>query len=404
MILLLLLLNLVTSALCSNITLPSYPLVGYLSIEGHDMSESSLPLDAHLADDGPYREHLGRQEPLLAGYVAQLLWNFPHSHSYICLRHARRANDSLAALASTMLMFPKFSAWFPGKHGASFPSSCPMFWTGKSLIWLVLAKVDKTTYSLFGCPQHGHVKEAKQIARDITSSHTLVTLKAGPVVFELDFFSPVSLVDYVRQSIPFSYLSISIKNDPPKDAQVSIMSSIDDSWTAQVDTQAELSTTGSSVMYSLSGVHSIPRTENNNMASYGRVVFAANKNDAAVTHQAGGDTVKQFQDHGKLSSQNGYQHGDLVALAYELDKPAQNASVTFAVGLEREDAILWLEEIQTGYYRSKLADMESTVDYFFSDKHAAEIEAVELDEKVLKLGSYISPKYAEILQASIRQM
>lgn len=280
-----------------------------------------------------------------------------------------------------------------------------MFWTQYELTWTVIARVNGESYSLFGCPDES-IEAADQLNLEFTATHTKVTLKAGSVKFLLDFFSPVSLTDYVRQSIPLSYLTVTVK-DAPRLARIDILSAIDDSWTAQNATQVDFIDGDNSAIFTLSGVDSIPRTEWRDMATYGQVVFAADKrSDHHVSYQSGrqADIKNLFKIEGSLKSESPYESGDWVALAYRLSNPHRSPSVTFAVGLERDELALWLEDIQTGYYQCELSGTEELVDHFFDDEKDAREEASELDSKIKTIGGGVSTNYTDILEASVRQM
>jgi len=82
----------------------------------------------------------------------------------------------------------------------------------------ILARVDGTTYSLFGDPGNiGNGSAATTTFVSFTSSHTLIELAAGAASITLDFFSPVlpGTNDYVRQSLPYSYLTVTAGKSMP---------------------------------------------------------------------------------------------------------------------------------------------------------------------------------------------
>ncbi|KAJ3493450.1 hypothetical protein NLG97_g4724 [Lecanicillium saksenae] len=215
-----------------------------------------------------------------------------------------------------------------------------MFWAGQPLKWEVIARVGGQSYCLFGCTNlPSAVQSADQLGISFTSTHTLVNLQAGSVKLTMDFFSPISPADYTRQSLPYSYLSISVDAGQSSLPQISVFTAIDDSWTAQqgsVDGQLQQSA-GATVL-SLTGQRSIAFSEKKQMATWGHVVLAtSSSNDSS--YQIGGPSVvhRAFEDSGSLSNVAGtYSLGDLMALAQPLsaDIPA-----TFAVGIQQERAI-----------------------------------------------------------------
>lgn len=88
---------------------------------------------------------------------------------------------------------------------AELPSSSPQFWAGNNLTWGIIARVDGTTYDLFGITSKiSGTSEASVVSASFTSTHSIFTLTAGSATFKLDFFSPVSPSNYLRQSLPFS--------------------------------------------------------------------------------------------------------------------------------------------------------------------------------------------------------
>lgn len=105
---------------------------------------------------------------------------------------------------------PYLSAWMPSDQVQSLPYAEPQFWAGQSLTWSVMARVDGQAYSLMSVkdPVANSIRPAIVHAAEYTATHSVFTLSAGGVDFTLDFFSPVSPSDYLRQSLPFSTFRI----------------------------------------------------------------------------------------------------------------------------------------------------------------------------------------------------
>lgn len=103
---------------------------------------------------------------------------------------------------------PYLSAWIPGGLVKDLPSASPQFWAGQDLTWSIIARVDGTTFNLFGVPDPGPgTKSAAVQSAEYTSTHSIFTLSAGSTKIKLDFLSPVSPSNYLRQSLPFSMSS-----------------------------------------------------------------------------------------------------------------------------------------------------------------------------------------------------
>ena len=92
--------------------------------------------------------------------------------------------------------------------------------------WSIAVRVDGTAYSLFGNPGIG--TPAVLNNAEYTATHSIFNFSAGLATVSLDFFSPVSPHNLLRQSLPFSYLTVSVTL--PTSGQVQIYSDIDAAW------------------------------------------------------------------------------------------------------------------------------------------------------------------------------
>lgn len=100
---------------------------------------------------------------------------------------------------------PYLSTWMPSDQVSNLPYSEPQFWAGQNLTWAILARVNGQAYSLMGVPNPDpSIRPAVVHTAQYTTTHTIFTLSAGKVTVKLDFLSPVSPSNYLRQSLPFS--------------------------------------------------------------------------------------------------------------------------------------------------------------------------------------------------------
>ena len=298
------------------------------------------------------------------------------------------------------------TAWMPGNQVANLATATPQFWTGANLTWSVLARVDGTAYKLFGAPEslQGSI-EAELVSAEYTSTHSIFTLNAGGAVFGLDFFSPVSPKNYLRQSLPFGYLTVSVSGDG---AKIQIYSDVDESWTGQAGQTVRNLNISKGVVFELSVDNAVTYEEMNDMALWGDVVFASRpENLSIVTYQSGNPaSVRgQFASNGTLSvSAPTFVTGDVVGISHDLGE-ISNASVTFAMGYVREEAINYLGNARTGYYRASYHDIVSAVSYFFDDYAAANAESFVIDSEVEKKAmATAGTNYSDILTLTVRQV
>lgn len=245
------------------------------------------------------------------------------------------------------------------------------------------------------------------ISAEYTSTHSIFTLRARRSIFTLDFFSPVSPKNYLRQSLPFSYLTVSVSGASA--AKTQIYSDIDESWTGQSgNTVSEFTGANGASLFELSVSGAGTYEEVDDMALWGDVVFASRpSNLSSVTHQGGNPASmrRRFAESGTLDGTTPtFRLGDVVAISHDLGS-ISNASVTFAIGYVREAAINYLRSPQTGYYRASYPDTLSAVSHFFDDYAAAQAESLMMDAKLEKKAIAVGgTNYSDILTLTTRQV
>ncbi|KAI6864508.1 DUF1793-domain-containing protein [Hortaea werneckii] len=311
---------------------------------------------------------------------------------FVLALYADLCNASTASLPSYPLAVknPYLSTWVPGYQMNDSAHAQPEFWAGQPLTWIVLARVNGKTYSLFGNPEGvGHTTAATTESVSFTSSHTFINLTAGAASVTLDFFSPVlpRKEDYVRQSLPYSYLTVTAAPSGDEEVDVQIFSAIDHTWTAQHgDASLKYSSFGSAEYFQFYNPSQIPFTEVDDMATYGSVLFGTISNDG-VTHRCAPEhmTVNQFDTLGRLADNDASCSGsDLAALSKDLGnvRKESTAGVTFAVGMDRKEAINYLGNTQTGLYRSVWSTETEAIEYFLQDYESAYNTSLSFDAEV----------------------
>lgn len=299
----------------------------------------------------------------------------------------------------------------PGLEVADLPTAQPTFWAGVNLTWGILARVDGTPYTIMGVPTTPAGAVAAIVSSaEFTSTHTFFNLTAGNASLLLDFFSPVSPSNYVRQSLPFSYLTISATTSVASSIQVYV--DIDDTWTgtnsSMGNTVSTFTKSGNISSFDLSITGAYTYSENGDQALWGDVVFASEPSTTSnLSTEVGSSTTirGEFTENGTLGNvQPAYAAGDVVAIAQDLGMVTTLTSVTYAIGYVREAAINYLGDAYTGYYRATYPDTRSALSAFFADYAAAEAESLTLDS-TLKSKSLAAggSNYSDIIALSTRQ-
>ncbi|KAK6837141.1 protein of unknown function DUF1793 [Aspergillus parasiticus SU-1] len=302
---------------------------------------------------------------------------------------------------------PYLSTWMPSDQVKTLPYSEPQFWAGQSLSWSVMARIDGETYSLMNGKNSGDdILPAVVSSAEYTSTHSIFTLSAGSVTVTLDFFSPVSPFNHLRQSLPFSYLTVSLS--AASSSSIQIYSSIDDRWVGKQDnTDRNFQMKGTTAIFSLGINNSTLYEERNDMATWGEAIFASRSTPSSKLSFASGkceNIRSHFIKTGQLNGNDPWLPGAIVALSHDLGIVTGTQSVRFAVGYVREKAINYLGTPYTGYYRANYSGIPEAVTYFLDDYQDALQESLKLDlELSTKAKATAGQKYADIVTLSTRQ-
>ena len=145
----------------------------------------------------------------------------------------------------------------------------------------------------------------------------------------------------------------------------------------------------------------------NAQAPWGNAVFSSRPNGSTLSTQLGDPNVvrKAFTLNGTLTGAiPDWKKGGVVGMAHDLGSLKGEASVIFAVGYVREQAINYLGNAYTGYYRQRYPDTLSAVSYFLDDYDDAKAESVRMDKEVFtKSVEVAGHKYSDIVTLSLRQ-
>lgn len=230
----------------------------------------------------------------------------------------------------------------------SLPLARPRFWAGNQLTWSVIVNVGNETYNLFGIEYaERDTLNGTVVSVEYTSTKTTFVMDAGAAQFELVFLSPITPGDYMRQSMPFSYLTVNViglAHDEPVD--IKIYSDVDDSWNGQnMELWQQTSswnfsqssrfptwtiTNEDAVEYAIGG----PNWE---MALWGQTMYstAAAPVDTVTTAAGPCSEVRSaFIANGTLDGfgSRPWTPGGATGFAHDLGTVSENASVTFILG------------------------------------------------------------------------
>lgn len=227
----------------------------------------------------------------------------------------------------------------------------------------------------------------------------------------MDFFSPVlpGISDYARQSLPYSFLTVTATSSQSVDVQV--LSGIDQTWTAQ-NGAAHLNYTisESANFFQFYNPDEIEYTEAGDMATYGSVVFGASPGHSlSASCNTASSIYSEFKSKGSISGTSDCGSSSLAALARNLGtiKDGSAASSTFAVGFDRVHAVNYVGNAQTGLYRATWPTIQSQLSYFLQDYNSMYSTSISFDnavrEKSVTVSNNFGAQYGDIVEASVRQ-
>ncbi|KAK3109586.1 hypothetical protein LTR53_016997, partial [Teratosphaeriaceae sp. CCFEE 6253] len=247
-----------------------------------------------------------------------------------------------------------------------------------------------------------------------TSTHTTFTVTAGTATFLLDFLSPVSPGNLVRQSAPFSYLTVSAAGTNCTTPDVEIYSDIDNSWAGQFDENVQIGwgyslTDESTSVSTLTPGGTATYSELNDTAQWGTAVYCTRPTTGSQLTATVGDMEgvrAAFAANGSLSGSWEWQYKSVVAYSHNLGRlqAGNSTNITFAIGYWRDAAINYLGDARTAYFTSVCLDPQCGCKHVLDDFDGADAEARAFDAEIAsKAESVAGANYSDIVTLSVRQ-
>lgn len=251
---------------------------------------------------------------------------------------------------------------------------------GNWLPWVVGVLVDGRPFNCMSTSglENGLDGQAEQISMSFTPSSTTFVMRAGPLDLTLEFLSPITPNDLVRQTLPYSYLTITAKSNDGGEHNLQLYTDIDAKFVSNDwDAQCVWNTTEKDglIYHQVSLKHQTRYGEFDDFTSDGSVVYATSAGEGVTFASGPGPTVrKHFQEKRSLanSSDTNYrQIGDnkpAFAFAKDFGKVGAKSSPPFrlSIGRYRSPAISWTATEgpypdRDLYYHVKLPSLHESV-------------------------------------------
>ncbi|MBV9452435.1 MAG: DUF5127 domain-containing protein [Streptosporangiaceae bacterium] len=323
---------------------------------------------------------------------------------------------------------PYLSTWLPA---TTLPGTWPQFWTGHITAMAGIARVDGVSYMFMGAPTivldvpngnsgspstvTGFEHALRQTLLEVTATRSRFHLVGGGISLTAEFFSPVEPGDPRRQSIPMSYLVITVHSIDGQAHDVQLYADISGEWTSgdvsQVITWAPYSDSSLRAWtVQLRDQH--PLTEQGQLAAWGTVVWSA---PAAgnLTYQSGQDIVVrgQFVANGSLTNGNDTNYRAIsdnwpvFAFCADLGRVGGSpVTVPLSIGQVRTPAVSYLGQTLQPLWTSYFSSWQDMAGFFHADLASARRRADALDARVNgDARASGGPAYAGLCAISLRQ-
>ncbi|THH26639.1 hypothetical protein EUX98_g7550 [Antrodiella citrinella] len=314
---------------------------------------------------------------------------------------------------------PYLSAWLPQGGGNALNTAWPTFWTGMIVGWAGYVSVDGNVFTFLGAPSVT-ATQAVQKSFQFTSTQSTFVMTAGPVDLTVNFLSPVEPADLVKQSFPFSYLSLSAASNDGSSHAVQVYTDISAEWvTGNVSLVANWTTTAGDnnlVTHQVQLATQEPFTELNDQIQHGSAFFSTGSTQG-VTYQTGEDVQvrAQFvQSSVLLNSQDTQFRAvsdkwPVFAFASDLGSVSTSSTpVVFALGHVRDPAIQYITsdgplQERSLYFWTQFSTIGDAIASFLGDYTNALARANAIDNQISTDARNVSLDYAELASLSLRQ-
>lgn len=316
---------------------------------------------------------------------------------------------------------PYLSAWLNQGSGTALNADWPRFWTGSILGWAGFIKVDGTAYNFLGAPSVPGVTFQKSVQKSMTFTSTQSTfvMTSGPIDLTVNFLSPVEPTDLVKQSLPFSYVTLTATSTDGKAHSVQLYTDISAEWvTGDNSLLANWSTavSSSTLVHQVQLQSQTPFGEVSDHIQQGSAFYATLAH-SGTTYQTGQDTVvrAQFVDSGTLPNTQDTRFRavqdawPVFAFAHDLGSVTGTSSpVVIAVGHVRDPAVEYIvaggkTQNRSLFFWSQFSSVDAAISSFLGDYSNALSRAKTFDAKVQGDASKISADYASLVALSVRQ-
>jgi len=304
------------------------------------------------------------------------------------------------------------------------------------MAWTGFIRVDNVSYQWMGDGFGKTVRageNAQQLAMTYTATRTIYQFQADSVLFNVTFMTPIWPHDYLRQSLPLTYMHFELDEASATNRSVQMYTDIDERWASGHDYDYEnypvsmqwVDDSNGTSIYFVQRTNPQVLTEFRQRAEWGSSVYAARKRKGMSSRNNNNIVAQlEFLDSGNLSYDHNPVGGPDNAFAYTIDFDGKGGNEgVFAIGHMRTPYVNYIKRApggnsttpksylqdRFGYWMSKYPNFSDAVSFFVGDfenalSHCLKLDAqIDSDSKTAVGGGLVGEMYSAITQLSVRQ-
>lgn len=346
--------------------------------------------------------------------------------------HPSTFNPLLPPAIPLAVRSPYLSAWLAtgaeGGNGGYLTGRWPQFWPiqfpnnpyAYRLGWSGLIRIKGITYQFLGNPNESinptdQFKTATQLSFNYTSTRSIFEFQAGEVRFLVDFLSPPGPAgDLLRQSLPFTYLSIQLTSSPSNSGPIEVYTDFQADWASgdhQANVTWSLNQSKSLSSFHVSRLNPLVFSEQHEYAEWGEAIYSTASTSDLTTASGYGPTLRtQFSKTGKLDSTQDKDFRKIEdrtpAFGFATKFQSTNTPLVFTIGHVRDPYVSYIldPKPRSAYWTSVFKETNDLLEFVYNDFGAASQESTQLDQKIHDDAIRTSGEnYAAIATLSFRQ-
>lgn len=374
-------------------------------------------------------------------FLKLIILNLIKPHLILALRSLEDGITAIPFLPTVVplaVRSPYLGTYLAGGQDKDLSEISPRFWTGSQLGWTGLIRVDGVVENWMGNLTNWHAANNTEFILTASSSNFTFQVANSTVKLKVSFLSPITPNDLFRQSLPLSYLTISVESLDGRSHQVELYTDLNGLWCTDSETElikwkdhSKSDSNQQTMEVYLSDQREF--VESDDRILHGSVWYSTiGPQDCKITRSLGVDrdlTRERFANTGELDNTfnqtyrairnrnhtDGTQDEPTFAFAHKLGKIGPQTSmddrtVIYSIGHVREplvqymtkgDKVIKLQPFWKTRFNSPIDLIHFHLQDYHQSRTLAEAWDTQLDQDAKRIDSQ---EYADMLKISTRQI